>query len=825
MAKYNKTQWRGGINQFSDPSGVDPATEYFLLINGRTRRDIVEPIYEPLDVTEGLPTTGTIQGVYPVGPYQVVFINGEAYYRNFDPESPTWTKIYGFQMSSTVAKIYLTTVPRSYVNFTRKAVSDTDAKMGVNLGLPGQPSPRCAIVMDGESQPWIIFPDATARRAKTYNEWGVNDREYVPAGCILPMYFGGILYCVGIDESGVYNVIYRSVTGRPLDFMVAVNAFGDKISSDEVIGGAPCVSFQPEFGQITLLAPSQTTQDAFVCCTANTTYLVIPTVTATSPYNEPSFSKQTLFPVGALNSECSTDVLADTAIIHYSGIRSFNAILNLKFEGKNAPFSRDIDGLIAGITQTYGAAVSFDNYSIFAVQTKYGPAIIWYDTLTERYASIDQFEGIGLIKQFSVILTRTARRLFFLTVDGRLYEYFGGEATAPVKVYVKDFTPQAGNAEHSISEVCAQLTPVLSAGYIQASIIVDGRVAVTRAQQLPASNVVDGDFIPVPYQLSSDGKPVNIPVKFGVAEAAFRGNRVGVLLEWTAQTSLRECVVETEEYSQPMPEMAKAYGVNIASVTPTTVFLLGDDGTLDAGRIALNRRIKSLSPDMVLGLGNHAYESGTDAQIAARLTAYWNNLRTLGKFYAVPGNVELDTDAGEPFFSAMRQPPTRYWHLATTWADFYMMNSGYNTDGTQIEPRNMDGPAIESSTQMLWLRDQLAVSTKHKIVLWHHSPWCSAASDDGGQLMRNIPLASWGATCHVGARPVYERLREDDLTWFVSGCGASDKLGSINTILGGSQARKTGSLGYLRFKIWPTLIESAFVDIDGNEFDNFLLHR
>jgi hypothetical protein len=827
MAKYNKTNWGGGLNQFVDPSKVDSDSEYFLLVNGRTRDNSVSPIRTPLDITPGLPVLGLIQGAFPIGPYQVVFVNGNAYYRNFDPVDGVWTLIDDLQLSPNARRIYMATVPRSYMNYSRIAKSATDAKEGVLLGPPGTASTRCAIVMDGESQPWIIFPDATARRVKTFNEWSVNDREYVPAGCILPLYFGGILYCVHTDEFGVHNLIYRSVTGRPLDFMVAVDAVtGDKITTDEFISGANATSYQVDYGEITSVAPSQSVNEAFVVCTTANSYLVIPDYVAENMvYNEPVFRKQFLFPIGALNDQCITDVLADTAIIHFSGIRSFNAILNLRFEGKNAPFSKDIDKLISGIVQTNAACISFDNYAVFCVQTRYGAAILWYDTLTQKYAAIDQFEGIGLVKQFSIILTRTERKLFFVTVDNRIFEYFAGPDIATTKIYIKDFTPVGGNAEHGIDELTLQFSPVLTAGYIQASIITDGRLAATKAQQLPLSPIVSGDYIPIPYKLSSDGSAVNIPVKFGFKEISVQGNRTGYLLEWNADTNLRECVMTTTEATAPMPEQCKA--AIPARITPTTVFFIGDDGDLAAGRAQLNQKIKSLNPDYVVGLGNHAFENGTESEVTARLSAYWENMRSRSRFYAVPGANDLNTDVGEPFYSAMRQPPTRYFKLETAWADIFMVNSGFNTAGTQVEQDNLNEATILASTQMQWLRTQLLASTKHKIVVWHHPPYSSAnAVYPGVDALRGIPLDSWGATCHIaGHAHIYERIRQQNLDWFVCGVGTTDRFDEASLVTAGSQAIRTQIAGYLRFIIWPTMIEAAFVDINGILYDSFIINK
>ena len=823
MAKFNKIDWTGGINQFVDATKVDPATQYYALFNGRTRRNRVDPINTPLEITSGLPIDGVIQGIYAIDHYLIVFIAGKAYYRDYESSalSETWHWITSFQMSATAPRVYLEAIPASYINFTRKAASATDATQGLLLGGVGVGSPRCAIVMDGESQPWVIFPDATAREIRTYAQWTPDNREYVPAGCILPLWFGGVLYCVGKDSQGVYNELYRSVTGRPLDYVIAVTPTGDKTSSDESVGGAEAMSYRVDYGAVTALSRVQSTQQAFLLTTARNSYLVVPDYTRLT-FAEAALTNQPLFQVGALNDQCIVDVLADTAVIHYSGIRSFNAILNLKFEGRNAPFSRKIEGLLNGIVQTAAAAINYDNYAAFSVNTIYGPVVLWYDTLLEEYASIDQFTGVGTVKQFTVLLTQTDRRLFFYTTDNRMFEYFAGSEVASARVFIKDFIPQELDAEHSIANLRAHFTSPLTDGYVQASVITDGRLVDVKAQQVNAASLLVGSRSMIPYAISSNGEADNIPVQFGFKEAVCQGYRTGAMLEWNAQMALTGAEIELNESTAPMPEQAKA--AIITRVDPTTILFVGSDGDTAAGRVALNKAIKRSNPDYVIGCGDHAGAAGSTAQIAESFTPYWSQYRTVGKFFAAPGDHDLETDAGEPFYSALRQSPTRYFKIETDWADLFIMNSGYNVANAQIEPDNLNEPTIEESRQFAWLRSELAIATgKHKLVIWHHSPHVSVNAN--AELL-SVPLASWGATAHIGGHArLYERSYADDLYWFNSGAGTTSAFDTTEGASDESQALLTQTAGYLRFRVWPLVIECAFVDVNGVEFDNFVLRK
>jgi hypothetical protein len=581
------------------------------------------------------------------------------------------------------------------------------------------------------------------------------------------------------------------------------------------------MSYRVDYGAVTALSRVQSTQQAFLLTTARSSYLVIPDYTRLT-FAEAALTNQALFQVGALNEQCIVDVLADTAVIHYSGIRSFNAILNLKFEGRNAPFSRKIEGLLSGITQTNAAAIGYDNYAAFSVNTIYGPAIVWYDTLLEEYASIDQFTGIGNVKQFTVLLTQTDRRLFFYTSDNRMFEYFAGSEVASARVFIKDFIPQELDAEHSIANLRAHFTAPLTDGYVQASVITDGRLVDVKAQQVSAAALLTSSRSMIPYAISSNGSPDNIPVQFGFKEAVCQGYRTGLMLEWNANMALTGAEIELNESTAPMPEQAKA--AILTRVTPTTILFVGSDGDTAAGRTALNKAIKRSNPDYVIGCGDHAGASGSTAQIAESFTPYWSQYRSVGKFFATPGDHDLVTDAGEPFYSALRQSPTRYFKVETDWADLFIVNAGYNASDAQIEPDNLDQPALVDCRQFLWLQEELAIASgKHKIVVWHHSPYTSV---NAKAALAAIPLASWGATAHIaGHARLYERSYAADLYWFNSGAGTASAFDTVTTVASESQALLQQTAGYLRFRVWPMVIECAFVDTNGVEFDNFVLRK
>jgi len=231
----SKTNWLGGINQLADITKLKQ-DEYWILINARVRKNAVEAVNLPLDVTNNLSVGGNIQDITAAGSLLVGFAGGQAFYKL---TNGTWQLIPSFTMGSTAPRVFTALIPSSTVNFTRSVTSSTGT---LTLGGAVGATPSALVVMDGTSQPWIIFPDGSSRVTGTYLTWSIGVPEYVPIANF-PMFYNGVLYAVAAEtltpnEFTKRNQIVRSVTGAPLNFVVAVTPTGDKTSANESEGGA-----------------------------------------------------------------------------------------------------------------------------------------------------------------------------------------------------------------------------------------------------------------------------------------------------------------------------------------------------------------------------------------------------------------------------------------------------------------------------------------------------------------------------------------------------------------------------------------------------------
>lgn len=808
-----------GIDQRLESSKAPDDGTYYLLVNGRTRRNTIEPVQLPtkLDLPDG-----TIQGLYGFGKYALVFIGGAGYYRNFDEGGP-WRIISGLAMSAAAERVYVAAVPGALVRYRRIGAAP---KSDVELGAPVLPSPAAFVVMDGESQPWIVFDDGSARVTGTFATHSADDPEYVPAACKFPTYVGGKLYCVGKDINGRYTQIYHSATGQPLNFMVAVNEDGEKISADEVVHGANAVATSVDFNEVTGLHRLPAAGGVFLVSTINNTYLVQPDESFLL-YGEPFHNHQFLFPVGALNDQSVVDILGDTAVIHASGIRSFNAIQTLQNEGRNSPFSQAVNDLFEGVTQTAGASVAFENYVAFSVSTTFGDGILWFDTIIQAFVSLDIYPTVGRVTQFAVInVTGEAPRLLFYTADNYVYEAFTGD-TATVRFYSRDYLPQQvddvrTNDEHRITTALLAFADVTADGYVGVTPFTDKVMGTRRLQILTAgAAAASGGPNPFPGPIVRSDQTAMAPFDLRV-ETTF-GSRIGLLVEFNCAAKFLGMRFSTEQRNGAI-EMNVAQPTTLAD--ETRLVFVGDDGVISDTRTTLHTAMRVENPTAVIGLGDHAYDSGTVAEVAARLSAYWVTPALAGKFFAVPGNHDLDTDAGEPFFSALRQAPTRYFSRVFGFVEVFFVNSGLNTAGAQIEPDNTDGATLATSRQFRWLKRKLAESTApHKIVVWHHPPHTSNANYfPGVAAMQSVPLAAWGATALIcGHAHCYERLFIDGLTHYVVGTGGRELTGFAATPLASSHAREN-RYGYLRMVAGPFSARFEFVDINGVVYDKYAIN-
>jgi hypothetical protein len=556
MLDYNQESFLGGINQQFDPTRIGK-NEYMLGINVRNREDVLMPIKEPLDITNKKPK-GKLQGIYGAGNLLVLFVDGKAYFKDFisNPESPFYHVPGGMQLDKDVENIFAEFVPASNINFFRAQNAETNTNINATVQyhykttfLNGRKwksaiSPTGLLVQDGINQPWIIT-EGGSRVTQTYEQWKVfggetgeeDFREYVPIGKQM-LYSNGVLKIVSSDGKQVF----RSVTGRPLDFVIAIDGIEGNKAAD-----ASETSYKPEYNTITSLKDfNATTTKGFFVGTRTTSRLLIPAADALLFGESLGVTYSFLFPTGPANHFSVVDISGDTAFITDSGIRSFNGTQTLLYESNNDPFSAKVYRLFDGVTQVSPCACNFDNYALFAVTTKYGPGILVYDTLSKSFCSLDIYEGVSQIKQFAVVQYNNIKRLFFYTDDNKLYEAYASDKTATAQVYIGEFTSGDPAIEQQATVLNVVLIDAEESGTITATIMVDRKSdepqIKTVEKRIEAQPV--GSPIQIPFGALSKDTVQNFT--FGNLQAA-TGWKIGYLIKWNCMASLSHIKVSSEQ--------------------------------------------------------------------------------------------------------------------------------------------------------------------------------------------------------------------------------------------------------------------------------------
>ena len=385
------------------------------------------------------------QAVYAVGDFLIIVQRGAARFKHrlSDTGTTLWDSATNptLLLDAGVDYIYMQAVPPGTCSFAYTAAGTSEQ---INLDTSAAKLTKTVaaiVVQDGLNQPNLIAfsstdssATVTVRKAYTFAQHGTTltdpiteesavQREYVPIGKQM-MYFNGKLYIISADGKSIYH----SVSGRPLDFVVAIGTDGNKISSVEADHGASVVSYSVSYEVITCIAPLNT--DSFFVSTRTASYAVTPDYTRTL-FGEPMFAKKYLFGASVVNQFSFVDVLGDFAFIDAEGLRSFNAVQQLRNEGRNSAFSLKVAKLFEGIVQKQGAAISFDNYTFFSVETIYGYGVLVFDGTLSKFVSLDLFKldddtTTAPITQFSKIDTDITHEIYGITSAGELLRLYSG---------------------------------------------------------------------------------------------------------------------------------------------------------------------------------------------------------------------------------------------------------------------------------------------------------------------------------------------------------------------------------------------------------------
>jgi hypothetical protein len=533
---FKKSAFLGGLNMQVDPSRVGD-DEYALLFNGRSRTGNIVPVRKP-GLCPDCPG-GKYQGIYAANQFALLIAGGKAYIKNYEVPGSAFNQVVGLQLDPNVDVIYAETIPASTNNFARVPVSD-NREEGVNLRRQIDQTPAAVLLQDGINQPWIVLADGTGRITKTYEQWTLDDPEYVPVGKQM-LHDNGILYIASPDGT----LIYRSVTDRPLNFMVIVTTpDGDK-QATEADGGAANVAHAISVDRLTCLAGLNTPDNAFFAATRKLGAMVVPDFTNTL-FDEPRFDNIDAFGVGPVNQFSFVERNGDYVFVSTKGIRSFNATLNMKRESRNVPFSRKLQRLILGITQTNPALGKFDDYILCSLKTVYGDAVVVYDETTEQWVSIDQYENVARVKQFATVVTAAQETLLFITEDNKLYEFEAGAGAERASLYIGDFAPETPEKNQKPALLYVALEGATVAGTLMVTPYVDGKRQANQIVSEPITSNRAPDAVPLTVPFGDDTKTNVQAIPFDLGRVA-QGQKVGFLLEWDGDAELRGVMLLSED--------------------------------------------------------------------------------------------------------------------------------------------------------------------------------------------------------------------------------------------------------------------------------------
>jgi hypothetical protein len=479
-SEYNQTSFIGGMNMLLDDTRI-ANNQYVIGFDLTNRRDKLSPVFasvQDLNCPKGI-----IQEHTTFGLYEIVFVSGNAWYKYYTDQ--VWTPIPNFKMDGAAPRYWSCPIPISLTNTLRMASTTTITNGGgtgtyssasavinslIVAGAAGGNLPGL-LVQDNINQPQFIYLDPQsnlpiARTTQNFNQWAIgftsNDntivgpaagsedetydlREYVPIGNCM-VWQNGILFIVSKD----FSTIYRSVSGRPLDFMVNVTNLLTVAATNFTPAGTSAVlnaywqfgggdatttNYSVGVGGISCIRAIAT--GGILVCASNANFSVTLNQTPNAPtiFGEYTFIRTFLFNATCMSDRAVLDTVGDTRFIELTGIRSFNAVQQEENEGRNDPFSKTVQTAFGSDdnpvlqSPSVSAAIFYNSYELYAVNTLFGYAIAKYDTVNNCWVSFDvqQTNGVG-IKMLSKIELGILR-CYAVTTDNKLYVIYSGPNT------------------------------------------------------------------------------------------------------------------------------------------------------------------------------------------------------------------------------------------------------------------------------------------------------------------------------------------------------------------------------------------------------------
>lgn len=251
---------------------------------------------------------------------------------------------------------------------------------------------------------------------------------------------------------------------------------------------------------------------------------------------------------------------------------------------------------------------------------------------------------------------------------------------------------------------------------------------------------------------------------------------------------------------------------------------VGDFGTGHRIQSEVGALILEARPELFLGLGDVAYNDGSDAEVTNNMLKQMAPLFAVTPYYVALGNHEYVTPDARPTVDAIHMPTNnprgteRYYSFDWGPVHFVVLDS-------MCTPNNARGDLCDDDEQVAWVEQDLKANQGKNlwtIVMWHH-PAYSSTSEKVSREMRDevVPiLEKYGVDLTLtGHAHNYERSKpiragkvaQGGMTHVVAGFGGAKlKYFDSTTPPAWSQFRQNVDFGYLDIKVdGGTLVAEA----------------
>ena len=261
------------------------------------------------------------------------------------------------------------------------------------------------------------------------------------------------------------------------------------------------------------------------------------------------------------------------------------------------------------------------------------------------------------------------------------------------------------------------------------------------------------------------------------------------------------------------------------TAAPTRLWIVGDSGTANANARAVRDAYKNRYPgaeraELMLMLGDNAYESGTDSEYqAAVFDTYPEILRQTPVWSALGNHDGFTADSATqtgPYYDIFTFPAFGEVGGVSSGTEAY-----YSFDYANIHFVVLDSYETDRSTNgamLTWLSNDLAANNKEWLIaFWHHPPYSKGShdSDTEGNLIdmrvNALPiLESYGVDLVLsGHSHSYER------SFLIDGHYGNSNSFSAANLLDGGDGRPTGDGAYSKPNIVASPNQGAVYAVAG----------